>query len=213
MISFIRRQRATTTPATDPGAPRADGQTLVEFAMVFPLFVTMIMGLIEFAFVFNALLSVNYAARDAALAAAEAGDGLGSDCVILSAVDSAVGAPTNDNRITTVEIYKANPNGGMIGSPTVYTRAGSTSCTFIDGTTATVNYTLSANGYPEASRCNLLGGCTDINGVITSATVDNIGVRISYNHGWVTPLRNFIGGGPGGLDFDRSSIMRMEPIL
>ncbi|MGZ9160884.1 MAG: TadE family protein, partial [Candidatus Limnocylindrales bacterium] len=46
MISFIRRQRATTTPATDRRARPAEGQTLVEFAMVFPLFVTMIMGLI-----------------------------------------------------------------------------------------------------------------------------------------------------------------------
>ena len=125
------------------GAPADRGQTLVEFAMVFPMFVTMIMGLIEFAFVFNALLSVNYAARDAALAAAEAGDGLGADCVILSAVDSAVGAPTNDNRIDHVEIYKADPNGGMIGSPTVYhagaARPHARSST---ATTATVHYTL-----------------------------------------------------------------------
>lgn len=207
MRSFIRRQRATTTPVIDGQARPAEGQTLVEFAMVFPLFVTMIMGLIEFAFVFNALLSVNYSARDAALAAAEAGDGLGADCVILSAIDSAVGAPTSDDRINTVEIYKANPNGGMIGSPTVYTRSGSTSCTFIDGTTVTVAYTLSANGYPESDRCNILGGCP------TSSTVDNIGVKVNYTHGWVTPLRNFIGGGPGGLTFDRSSIMRMEPVL
>jgi hypothetical protein len=29
----------------------------------------------------------------------------------------------------------------------------------------------------------------------------------------VTPLRNFVGGGGGGLSFDRSSIMRMEPVL
>jgi hypothetical protein len=29
----------------------------------------------------------------------------------------------------------------------------------------------------------------------------------------LTPITNFAGGGAGGLDFDRTSIMRMEPIL
>lgn len=178
--------------------------------MVFPLFITMLMGLIEFAFVFNATLSVNYAARDAALAAAEAGDASGADCVILSAIDSAIGAPTADNRVQTVEIYEARANGTLTGSPTIYARGGSTSCTYIDGSTATIPYSRTQNGYPEASRCNVLGGC---DAIVVDDTVDNVGVRITYTHAWVTPLKNFIGGGPGGLTFDRSSVMRMEPIL
>lgn len=178
--------------------------------MIFPIFVMMLMGIIEFAFVFNAMLAVNYSARDSALAAAEAGDTLGADCVILSSIEFAVDAPTSDTRIEQVEIYEANPNGTMIGSATIYDRSGSTSCTFIDGTTATVPYTQVQNGYPEANRCNILGGCDASN---PNDTVDNIGVRVTYTHGWVTPLRNFIGGGPGGLTFDRSSVMRMEPVL
>ena len=44
-------------------------------------------------------------------------------------------------------------------------------------------------------------------------TVDNVAVKVTYHHDWVTPLSNFIGGGPGGLTFDRDSVMRMEPIL
>ncbi len=59
------------------------GQSLVEFALVFPIFFTLLLGLIEFAFVFNAILAMNYAARDAALSAAEAGDRSGADCIIL----------------------------------------------------------------------------------------------------------------------------------
>ncbi len=189
---------------------REEGQSLVEFAMVFPIFVTLVMGLIEFSFVFNAMLSVNYAARDAALAAAEAGDTLGADCVILSTIESAIGAPTADDRIQMVEIYETTPNGGMTGTATIYSRSGSTSCTFVDGTTATVPYSRTQNGYPEANRCNILGGC-DL--ALVNDTVDNVGVRVTYRHQWVTPLRNFVGGGPGGLLFDRSSIMRMEPVL
>ena len=205
-----RRWRTTGT-SVDGKAGARRGQTLVEFALVFPLFFTLVLGLIEFGFVFNATLSVNYAARDAALAAAEAGNLNGADCVILKAVDSAVGSPSDDGRIVQIEIYQSNPNGGMIGSPTVYTRFGGLNaapCANVDG--SSVAYVQSANGYPELSRCNILAGCDPID---PADSVDNVAVRITYTHSWVTPLRNFIGGGPGGLSFDRSSVMRMEPVL
>jgi Flp pilus assembly protein TadG len=186
------------------------GQTLVEFALVFPLFFTLMLGLIEFVFVFNAMLAVNYAARDGALAGAEAGNQVGSDCVILQSIESAVGAPAADDRIQEVEIYEADPDGDIIGSPTVYDRTGVANtaiCAAVDG--STLPYSLDSNGYPEISRCNILAGCST---TITDS-VDNIAVRITYTHQWVTPLQNFIGGGPGGLSFDRSSVMRMEPVL
>ncbi len=189
------------------GPDSSRGQTLVEFALVFPLFLLMMVGLIEFTFVFNGVLSVNYAARDAALAAAEAGDVSGGDCSILKSIDTAIGAPADKARIQTVEIYQATPNGAMIGSPTTYRPGPARSCTFPDGSVGPIAWARIANGYPEASRCNLLGGC------VAGGTVDNVGVRISYAHPWVTPLRNFIGGGSGGFTFDRSSVMRMEPIL
>lgn len=202
---------------------RRSGQSLVEFALIFPIFVTLVMGLIEFAFVFNAMLSVNYAARDAALAAAEAGDALGADCVILKAVDDAIGSPTSDDRIVSVEIFQADAQGGQLGTPTTYTRGGTTNCN-LSGVSFTLDYTLGTNGYREGPvlidgrRCNFLAGCDtdrDTDNVVDSdhLTVDNIGVRITYTHQWVTPIRNFIGGGSGGLTFDRSSIMRMEPVL
>jgi hypothetical protein len=186
------------------------GQTLVEFALILPLFVTMLMGIIEFSFLFNAVLSVNFATRDAALAAAEAGDGAGADCVILAAVESAVGAPASDARIQTVEIYQASPDGDLLGSPTVYARTGSTTCTFIDGSTTSQPYTRTSNGYSVTDRCNILNGCDS---AVVGDSVDNIGVRITYIHQWVTPIQNFVGGGSGGVTFDRASNMRMEPIL
>ena len=136
------------TRRADRGGRRR-GQALVEFALVFPIFVVLLMGIVEFSFVFNALLGINFASRDAALAGAEAGDTLGADCVILKSVDDAVGAPASDDRIVSIAIYQASPNGTMLGSPTVYTRGGSTSCTFIDGTTTTAAYTRTANGYPS----------------------------------------------------------------
>ena len=74
------------------------GQSLVEFALVFPIFFVLLMGLIEFGLVFNALLSINFASRDASLIAAEAGNAVCSDCVILKKVEDSIGSPASTSR-------------------------------------------------------------------------------------------------------------------
>jgi hypothetical protein len=188
---------------------RSTGQTLVEFALVFPLFFTLFLGVIEFAFAFNAILSVNFASRNAALAAAEAGTASGGDCVILSGVEDDVSAPANHANIVRLEIYRAKSNGDdyVPAEKSTWTRTGSTPCTLPDATSITVPYTRTANGYPEANRCNILAGCGG-----THTTIDHIGVRIFYDHPYVTPLESFVGTGTG-FTFDRSNVMRMEPIL
>lgn len=206
---------------------RTRGQSLVEFALVFPLFFVLVLGFIEFAFAFNAILAVNFASRNAALIAAEAGDLQGGDCVILSNIEKDVGAPASHSNILKVDIYRAKSNGQayapIVGQPydpdaswmTTYTRDPSTpwTCTLPDGTSLTVPYPAPPapntypNNYPEADRCNLLiTGCGG-----THDTVDHIGVRIFYNHPYVTPLQTFVGTG-NGISFDRSNVMRMEPV-
>ena len=84
--------------ASRPGH-RSRGQTLVEFALVFPLFFTLFMGVVEFSFTFNAILSVTFASRNAALAAAEAGNADGADCVVLSGIENDIGAPADHARV------------------------------------------------------------------------------------------------------------------
>ena len=51
------------------------------------------LGIIEFAFAFNAILAVNFASRNAALYAAEAGTNAGGDCVILNSIEDDISAP------------------------------------------------------------------------------------------------------------------------
>ena len=193
----------------------SEGQTLVEFALVFPVFMLLVIAVIEFAFVFSGMLGISYATRDAALLAAEAGSSPGADCVIIKAVDQAVSAPADDSRIQAIVIYRADLNGVEIpGASNTWTRGASSSCP--DGTT--VPYTRQTNGYPEGSdaggvpfRCNWLAGCG-------GRPLDTIGVRVVYVHRWVTPLGGFGGngfGGQGGSGFTltQSNSMRMEPVL
>ena len=176
---------------------------MVEFALVIPLFLAILTAIVEFAFSFNAVLATQYASRDAALVAAEAGNGEGSDCVILATVDSDMGAPTDPAQITSVEIYRTTAAGVQVGAATVWARTGTTDCTLPDGSTTTVGYTRTADGYPEASRCNVLAGCD-------GRGLDHIGVQVNYRYEWKTPLGH---GFSDHLDVTRSNSMRMEPVL
>ncbi len=211
----VRIIRATPRAAGPPyGAAarrRPAGQALVEFALVFPIMITMIMGILEFAFVFNALLSVGFATRDAALVAAEAGNASGADCAILKQIEVDVTAPADRSRITQVVIYRSDQNGAVVGGQqNLYSRTGSTTCTMPDNTTVTVPYSASSRTYLEANRCNVLAGCPAMG---SGRTLDTIGVKITYQHTWVTPLSNLVSLNGTGTTIVQSNAMRMEPVL
>lgn len=179
---------------------------------MFPLFFVLVLGVIEFAFAFNAILAVNYASRNAALNAAEAGSMGGADCVILNGVEKDIGPPASHANVLKVDIYRAKSDGTdyVPAERTTYTRTPSTpfTCTLPDGTSLSIPYSATATGYPELNRCNVLAGCA---GPGNHTTVDHVGVRIYYTHNYVTPLRTFVGTG-SGISFDRTNVMRMEPV-
>jgi Flp pilus assembly protein TadG len=185
-------------------APR--GQTLLEFAFAFPVFVLLIVGVMEFAAMFSVMLNVNYASRDAALLAAEVGDSQGADCVILSGVDKSLMAMSNKAEIQEIRIYLADENGDELAAD-VYTRGGATTCTYGDGTEVTVPYTAQSIAYPDTSRCTIVAGCGP------NHPLDTVGVAITFRHGWMTPLPQLVTLPAGGITFTRSNAMRMEPTL
>lgn len=151
-MSLIRRRGGVPSGNDRPGA----GQTLVEFALVFPIFLLLVLAVIEFAFVFSGMLGISYATRDAALLAAEAGNGTGADCVIIKAVDQAVSAPADDTRIQSIFIYRADQNGvEMSGVSSRFNRI--TSGPLFDcGDGTTIPYARATNGYPESAAATCL---------------------------------------------------------
>ncbi|MDQ2965914.1 MAG: pilus assembly protein [Chloroflexota bacterium] len=188
---------------------RQRGQSLVEFALVIPLFLLMFVAILEFALVLNAVLAINFATREASLIGAEAGNASDADCVILAAVEHSVGPPAAANEITGVRIYQADRNGAIIpGRVNAYVRTGQTVCNYPDGTVLRVPYSPSGGpGYPEASRCNVLAGCGG------STTLDQIGVEVTYQSAGRTPMHTLLGWSPTGYTLVKSNAMRMEPIL
>ena len=189
-------------------AGRQAGQALVEFALVFPIFMLLMLFLVEFAFVFSALLGVNFASRNAALTAAEAGNDKLADCLILQQVENSIGAPGNRTNVQTVTIYRTDQSGSTRLATLTYTRGGAgTTCTK-GSVTLSVPYSSPTGTYTYDQRCNFLKGCADLG----RTQIDTIGIEISYLHSWVTPIRNF-GLAGSGFTLTQSNAMRMEPIL
>lgn len=185
---------------------RPRGQSLVEFSLVFPFFLVLLFSVVEFGFAFNGVLSIDFATRDAALAAAEAGNETGADCSILRVVERSIEAPADRSRITTVRIFKASTTGAKVGPVNTFTRGGTYDCG--DGT-GTMPYTKSSSSsYPESGRCNVLAGCGG-----SSFTVDTIGVEMTYIYEWVTPLARLIPLTGTGYTMTKDNAMRMEPVL
>jgi Flp pilus assembly protein TadG len=182
------------------------GQAIVEFALLLPVLVLLIVGIVEFALVWNSRNTVLFASRDGSMIAAEGGSLAGTDCVILQRIESDVVSPSTALRLQSVTIYWSDRNGDQIGpNQNVYTRSGSTSCTYPDGNTITVPYTLTTAGYLESARCSVLAGCGG-----SHTTVDTIGVRVTYQHFWATSFVRFAGN---SVTFTEATITRAEPQL
>jgi Flp pilus assembly protein TadG len=197
-------------------APRLRGRgdrgvTLAEFAIVFPIFVTVFFSMIEFGFAFNAVLGINRASQNGALIAGQAGSDTNADCMILKTVEEQLQAPLDKRHVTALRIVRASTTGSGTLASNVYTRTGSKNCGDYS-----VPYTASSTGYPESQRCDVLNGCPTLSP--PRSTVDKIAVEITYRHEPVTPMRTLIsligGNGSTGFDwtFSKRNVSRMEPV-
>lgn len=187
------------------------GQSLIEFALVFPLFWIVLIGLIEFAFAFQAVLAVSYSSRNAVVIASEAGSDLQADCSILRSIDGDLGAPAAASQIQKVDIYWTDSNGAVKpGWTTTYTRSTSstTSCT-VNGVATTVPYAKTADGYQMKNRCSTRSGCTDVDTGTVHVGLDTVGVKVTYVYRYHTPYGSVLGG--TGMTLERASEMRLEP--
>ncbi len=152
------------------------GQTLVEFSLVFPLFITLLMAVVEFGFMYNNILTVQFASRQGVSVAAEAGGEDGADCSILKAVEQALQTPVNRSDVQAVEIFESDGNGDKVpGRVNRYVRSGTLDC---PGTSSDQPYTLvGSEGYPQATRADSL-----------AEGLDMIGVHIEFTYHGITPI-------------------------
>jgi Flp pilus assembly protein TadG len=193
------------------------GQGLVEFALLLPILLVLIMGVLEFALAFNCVLSINRASQNGAHIASMAGKLQGADCLILQEVEGDIDVPNDRSNILSVDIQRTAMTGNTVYAQNTWTRTGSTACELNNGTKFTVPYTQTANAYPETQRCDVLNGCPTL--TPARSTVDNVGVTVRYRYHWITPLGSLLPlvGGDGissaGWTFQKRNVFRMEPNL
>lgn len=162
--------------AQQPRRGRPGGQALTEFALALPLFLLLVLGVMEFSMAFKTHLAYDQAITDAVRAGSAAGVDSNADGEILSALSSALSGD-HLSSIQRVMIYRASPATGLpdgSGAINTYTYNAPTQSFVVSGTVGWSPNVRCVNEQPDTSG---LTSCT--NGL------DDLGVEVDYTYGFV----------------------------
>jgi Flp pilus assembly protein TadG len=197
---------------------RQRGQSLVEFAMLVPVFLIILLGILEMGFMFDHTMTVSYATREGARSgsAFASGNATTMPCVtsvdvdkhIVAAVQRVLEAPDSQvvvRDVQSIRIYKSNTSGQEVpGLVNVWTYAAGAGPQ-VDN--APLDFIQSSSAWNACTRDNTWNG--------VAAPPDSIGVAISYRYTFVTALSAVMGffGPPGGtgLTITDRSVMALNP--
>ena len=196
MAHLVRRA------ATD----RAEGgQGIVEFALIVPVFITLLLGMLEFGFVFDENLTLEYASREGARVGSALVDGGGSpgcttvDNQIIAAVERVLtsdGSRITLERVGQIRIYLATATGSEAGPVDVWIYAAGQG-PVVDG--KTLDFKLQSTSWSACSRTN------------AGSPAPSIGVSVSYSYQFQTPIGIAVGFVGGSLPMADHTIMAMNP--
>lgn len=201
-----------------PGWPRArkersQGQSIVEFAILLPVYVMLLFGMLEFGFAFTHHMTLEYASREGARVGAALGAGTPSapcsgtspepvDWQIVAAVQRVLTSPGSQipvGSVTQLKIYKATASGAQQGGLVNTWVPGSGPS--VDG--VALRFTPQSTGWSACGRKNTLTG---------SVRPDSIGVALTYDYSYITPLGALMGiAGPAHLTITDKTIMALNP--
>jgi hypothetical protein len=208
--------------------PGQRGQGLVEFAALVPVFMLLLLGMLEFGFAFDQNLTLEYATREGARVAAALANGggdLGCDAAqnqspnaatvdpqIMAAVRRVLLSPGSRVKLvadpvtgTEVQVWKANATSSPPGQPTaglvnVWRYTGPNTGPWVD---------LQQIGFTQISQA--WNPCDRLN----STPTDSIGVSLTYRYDFQTPLAGilkFLGGTSAGqLPMADRTVMALNP--
>lgn len=203
-----------------PGRRRRDaarGQGLVEFALIVPVFMLILLGILEFGFAFDHAMTVNYATREGARSGSAFASGNDTTMVCNASVDvdkhviaavqrvlDAPGSQVEMSRVAEIRIYRAATNGTQIGSQANIWAPNPGGGPSVDGTN--LDFSPTSTGW---------NACTRDNTWTAGVAPDSIGVSIRYSYRFTTPLAAVVGFfGPNGsasLAIDDRTVMALNP--
>lgn len=204
----MRRAAPAVDRSRTDGRPQ--GQALVEFSVIVTVAMLLLLGILEFGFVFDEHLTIEYSSREGARVGAALADGSSTvpcaevDGHIVAAVQRVLTSPgsrVKADQVGQIRIYKATSTGaqqgGLVNVWTYQSGGGPT----VDG--KALDFKNTSTGWSACSRNN------------ATSNPDSIGVSLSYTYEPVTPLgavMDFFGGaGPATIPINDRTVMALNP--
>jgi TadE-like protein len=181
------------------------GQSMVEMALILPLLVLIVIGTLEFGFVFDHHLTLEYATREGARAgAALAHGGTGPPgCAGAAQVDQRIvaavqrvltspGSPIVLSNVSEIHIYNADVNGNELATNVWRYSAGMGPT--VDG--LPLNFIPFSTAWPVCTRNN------------TAVNTQSVGVSLIYTYDFQTPFQFVFNQ---GLTMTDRTVMQLNP--
>lgn len=198
------------------------GQTLIEFAFILPVFLLLLLGMLELGLAFTHNLTLEYATREGARVGSALVNGGGTlgcgtgqspnkndvDPLIIAAVERVLSSPGSAVKlanIPSIRIYKATATGDEAGPVNVWTQSLGTG-PVPPGGSQPLNFSPTSTGWQACSRTNSTA----------SPGPDSIGVSLVYTYTLTTGLKSIsamFGGGGVGPSFSMAdkTVMSLNP--
>ena len=219
--------RASTPRPTSGARSHASGQGLVEFAIVLPVFLLLLLGVLEFGFAFDHHLTLEYATREGARTGAALanggnppGCGVGEspdralvDVEVVAAVERVLTSPASPiaiDQVGAITIYRADAAGNQVGSDVNTWSYTPGTGPLVGGTHLNFSPTTPGAGITSGWRACARDNTWD-RSVSPIAPPDSIGVGITYAYRPVTALSVLMGGSGGSLPMSDRSVMALNP--
>jgi Flp pilus assembly protein TadG len=207
----VSRLRLLRLMPVRPGsaARQRTGQSVVEFAILIPLFLMLLLGMLEFGFVFSHHLGLEYATREGARMAAALGSGTNQvacdhvDENVIAALQRVVTSPGSQLKlanISAVRIYEADVNGVQVGALVNVWTPGTGPV--VDG--YALKFSQTSVGWSACTRKN--------SWTVPNNPPDSVGVSLTYRYDMITPLGNLVQAfGGGSIPINDRTIMALNP--
>ena len=183
----------------------AEGQSLVEYALILPVFLLILLGIVEFGLAFSHHMTLEYATREGARTGAALANGSTAfDCSkvddeVVAAVQRVLtqnGSQVDLSHVTGIRIYDADANGDEQGLVDVWKQGNGPT---VDG--VPLKFVLASGNWDACSRRNAGFGQTD-----------SIGVGLTYDYQLVTTLGSALGlAGASSLQMSDRTVMALNP--
>jgi len=196
------------------------GQGLVEFTMIVPVVILIVISVAELGLAFGNVHTVGYGSREGARVGSALATGRVDDCsggsdpagvdtAVISAVQRILKSPGSGIDITEVQeirIFRATSTGSETSDVNIWRYTGEQSGPEVDPGPGVVRIDFSpfSIAWPACQRDN------------NGSSVDSIGVTVTYTYRFVTPLPsvvNAIAGGNLSLTLTETTVMALNPTI